>query len=87
MTETTPFTIGAGARCTDGVCGEVTRVVVDPVARAVTHLVIDPKHRPGLGRLVPLRLVDATAGTKSTTRSANGSIRLSCVATTTTRSP
>jgi sporulation protein YlmC with PRC-barrel domain len=62
MTETTPFTIGAGARCTDGVCGEVTRVVVDPVARAVTHLVIDPKHRPGLGRLVPLRLVDATAG-------------------------
>jgi len=62
MTETTPFTIGAGARCTDGVCGEVTRVVVDPVARTVTHLVVDPKHRHGLGRLVPLGLVDAAAG-------------------------
>jgi sporulation protein YlmC with PRC-barrel domain len=62
MAETTPFTIGAGARCTDGVCGEVTRVVVDPVARAVTHLVVDPKHRQGPGRLVPLSLVDATTG-------------------------
>jgi sporulation protein YlmC with PRC-barrel domain len=61
MADPTAFTIGARARCADGVCGEVTRVVVDPVARAVTHLVIDPKHRPGQGRLVPLRLVDAAA--------------------------
>ncbi len=30
MTQTTQFTIGAEARCSDGVCGEVTRVVVDP---------------------------------------------------------
>ena len=58
----TEFTIGAEASCTDGACGEVTRVVVDPVARAVTHLVIEPKHRRGLARLVPLALVDATAG-------------------------
>ena len=28
----TEFTIGAEASCTDGVCGEVTRVVVDPGA-------------------------------------------------------
>ena len=56
------FTIGAEASCTDGVCGEVIRVVVDPVARAVTHLAIEPKHRQGLARLVPLALVDATAG-------------------------
>ncbi len=56
------FTIGAEASCTDGACGEVTRVVVDPVAQAVTHLVIEPKHRRGLARLVPLALVDATAG-------------------------
>ena len=62
MAETTPFTIGADASCTDGVCGEVTRVVVDPVARAVTHLVVEPKHRHGPGRLVPLDLVDATTG-------------------------
>lgn len=60
MAEPTQFTIGADASCTDGVCGEVSRVVVDPVARAVTHLVVEPKHREGLGRLVPLDLVDAT---------------------------
>ena len=62
MAETTQFTIGADASCTDGVCGEVIRVVVDPIARAVTHLVVEPKHRVGLGRLVPLDLVDATTG-------------------------
>jgi sporulation protein YlmC with PRC-barrel domain len=61
MAETTPFTIGADASCTDGVCGEVTRVVVDPLARAVTHLVVGPKHRHGPGRLVPVGLADATA--------------------------
>jgi len=56
------FTIGAGASGSDGACGEVTRVVVDPLTRTVTHLVIEPKHRHGYGRLVPLDLVDATAG-------------------------
>ncbi len=63
MDETTQFMIGAHASCTDGVCGEVIYVVVDPVARAVTHIVVEPKHRQGLGRLVPLALVDATTDT------------------------
>ena len=58
----TQFTIGAEASCTDGVCGEMTRVVIDPIAETVTHLVIEPKHRVGLARLVPLDLVDDTAG-------------------------
>lgn len=64
MAEATPFTIGADAGCTDGVCGQVSRVVVDPVAREVTHLVVRPTHGHGhgLGRLVPLSLVDASAG-------------------------
>jgi hypothetical protein len=62
MAETTPFTIGAGASCSDGACGKVIRVIVDPVARAVTHLVVEPKHRQGLGRLVPLDLIDADGG-------------------------
>jgi sporulation protein YlmC with PRC-barrel domain len=57
--DATQFTIGSEAICTDGACGEVTQVVVDPVAKAVTHLVVEPKHRSGLGRLVPLDLVDA----------------------------
>jgi sporulation protein YlmC with PRC-barrel domain len=69
MAQTTQFTIGAEARCSDGVCGDVTQVVVDPVARAVTHLVVEPKHRQGLGRLVPLNLVDDAS---------SGEVRLSC---------
>ena len=59
MAQTTPFTIGAEARCADGACGKVSSVVLDPVARAVTHLVID---RQGVPRLVPLDLIDATTG-------------------------
>jgi sporulation protein YlmC with PRC-barrel domain len=62
MARTMSFTIGAGASGSDGACGEVTRVVVDPLTRTVTHLVVEPKHRHGYGRLVPLDLVDATAG-------------------------
>ena len=56
------FTIGSAAACSDGPCGEVTRVVVNPVARELTHLVVEPAHRSGLGRLVPLDLVEPGAG-------------------------
>lgn len=59
---TVPFVIGADAICTDGVCGQVSRVVVDPADWAVTHLVVVPSKRQELGRLVPLDLVDAAAG-------------------------
>jgi sporulation protein YlmC with PRC-barrel domain len=62
------FTIGADVSCTDGVCGEVRRVVIDPVARAITHLVVEPKHRHNSGRLVPVDLVGDAAG----------ELRLSC---------
>ncbi|MGI8881204.1 MAG: PRC-barrel domain-containing protein [Jatrophihabitans sp.] len=58
MSQTTQFTIGTEASCSDGVCGEVTRVVVDPVAETLTHLVVEPKHHQGAGRLVPLELLD-----------------------------
>ena len=44
MAQTTSFTIGADVSCTDGGCGKVTCVVVNPVTRAVTHLVIEPRH-------------------------------------------
>jgi sporulation protein YlmC with PRC-barrel domain len=58
MTTTEQFTIGAEASCTDGPCGQVRSVVVDPLAKVVTHLVIEAEHRQGLGRLVPLDLVE-----------------------------
>ena len=62
MADTVQFTIGADVSCSDGACGKVTRVIVDPIAESVTHLVVEPEHRRGLGRLVPLSLVDATDG-------------------------
>jgi sporulation protein YlmC with PRC-barrel domain len=62
MSEPTPFTIGAQARCTDGVCGQVTQVVINPLDETVTHVIVEPEHREGLGRLVPIGLVVANGG-------------------------
>jgi len=62
MDEETEFAMGATASCADGPGGKVSRLIIDPATEAVTHLVIQPKHRLGVGRLVPLDLVDTTAG-------------------------
>jgi sporulation protein YlmC with PRC-barrel domain len=62
------FTIGARASCTDGQCGEVRRLIIDPATDTVTHLVIQPGHRQEAGRLVPVHLVETT----------DGDIRLRC---------
>jgi sporulation protein YlmC with PRC-barrel domain len=61
VTGTTPYTIGAEVRCSDGICGKLARVVIDPVARALTHLVVEPRNRLELGRLVPIALAEPTA--------------------------
>ena len=58
MNDIAQYTIGAEVTCSDGSCGNLSRVVIDPVARTLTHLVVEPKHRQGLGRLVPIELVD-----------------------------
>lgn len=68
MSGTAQYAIGAEVTCADGVCGDLTRVVVDPVARALTHLVVEPKHRQGQARLVPIAMVQET----------DGAIRLAC---------
>ena len=62
MAEAAEFAIGAQASASDGVCGEVSRLIMDPAALTVTHLVIEPKHRRDSGRLVPVHLVDTTTG-------------------------
>jgi len=58
----TEFTLGARASCSDGLCGEVVRAILDPATKTVTHLVIEPKHRKADGRLVPVGLVEAGTG-------------------------
>jgi len=62
MSSAAEFDIGSEVAGSDGVCGVLTRLVVDPVARAVTHLVVEPRHGRGNGHLVPIRYV-TTAGT------------------------
>ena len=37
MGESTEFILGSSVSCSDGPCGELTRLVVDPAPRAVTH--------------------------------------------------
>ena len=69
MADTAEFAIGAEASATDGPVGKVSRVVVDPVAKALTHLVVEPGLRHGPSRLVPLDLVDGGGASE---------VRLSC---------
>lgn len=58
MTNLTQYTIGSEVACGDDVCGKLQRVIVEPIDRVLTHLVVEPKHGRGDGRLVPVGLVD-----------------------------
>jgi hypothetical protein len=53
----THFVLGAKVTCSDGDCGVLHTVVVLPAGPRVTHLVVEPEGRIGLGRLVPVELV------------------------------
>jgi sporulation protein YlmC with PRC-barrel domain len=46
--------LGSVVHCPDGVYGELADVVIDPLKRQVTHLVVAPHHRHDLARLVPV---------------------------------
>jgi sporulation protein YlmC with PRC-barrel domain len=70
MADTTQFTIGTQASGSDGAVGRLIRVIVDPTVEEVTHLVIEPEHRPDRGRLVPISLVEFGG--------AAGELRLRC---------
>ena len=49
--------IGAHVDATDGRCGSLARVIVDPVADVLTHLVVEPGHHEERAQLVPVDLV------------------------------
>ncbi|MFI8460997.1 hypothetical protein [Kitasatospora sp. NPDC085464] len=68
MIEAVPYRIGAEVRCTDEDCGRLDRVVVDPVAAEVTHLVV-------ADRLVPADLVEHPAVPDD---GSDGTLRLRC---------
>lgn len=56
------FKMGAHVEATDGRCGHLTRVIIDPVADSLTHLIVEPGHREIGARLVPLELVAGVDG-------------------------
>ena len=51
------FKIGAHVDATDGRCGHLERVIFNPVADLLTHLVVEPGHHEERARLVPVDLV------------------------------
>jgi hypothetical protein len=68
MAAETEFAIGARASCSDGYCGELRRLIIDPATDTVTHLVIQRGHSKEAARLVPGDLAETT----------DGEIRLHC---------
>jgi sporulation protein YlmC with PRC-barrel domain len=50
----------AGVECTDGVCGVSTHVVINPISKKVTHLVVKQKEFPHIERMVPVEWVTQT---------------------------
>ena len=63
------FKMGAHVEATDGRCGHLTRVIINPVVDSLTHLVVEPGHHEEGARLVP---VDLVAGVE------DDQIRLNC---------
>ena len=56
METTAQFMIGSDVRCADGDCGKLAFVVVDPLAKKLTHLVVKPDSIAEPSRLVPVGL-------------------------------
>src|SRR3954451_23552621 len=46
--------LGSGVHCTDAAFGELADVIVDPISRRVTHLVVEPHGHHERARLVPI---------------------------------
>jgi hypothetical protein len=62
VTQNLAYRIGADASCSDGDCGHLSRIIVNPADWQVTHLVVEPKFGNGAARFVPVGLADATKG-------------------------
>lgn len=54
--------LGEPVHTTDGPFGELADIVVDPAARTVTHLIVQPLHQHRQARLVPIWLADTQGG-------------------------
>jgi sporulation protein YlmC with PRC-barrel domain len=60
VTQSTVYELGVPANCRDGFCGNVTHFVVDSATLEVSHLIVEPELGSRKGKLVPIRLVEAS---------------------------
>ncbi len=51
--------LGSSVRCSDASFGELADVIVDPISRCVTHVVVAPHGQQDRARLVPIERVSA----------------------------
>jgi sporulation protein YlmC with PRC-barrel domain len=54
--------LGSPVRCSDAAFGRLADVVVDPISRRLTHLVVEPRDSSAHSRLVPVGLAQGGAG-------------------------
>jgi sporulation protein YlmC with PRC-barrel domain len=54
--------LGAPVHCSNEELGELADVVIDPVRKRITHLVVQPRHEHGVARLVPIELAEGGKG-------------------------
>jgi hypothetical protein len=52
--------LGARVQCTDGHGGSVTRLIVEPQARRLTHIVVQDRTVPAIEHLVPVAWIVGT---------------------------
>jgi hypothetical protein len=72
------FRLEAEVRCADGDCGKLRTLVIRRGDDAVTHLVVEPAHREGPSKIVPLGLVDASLVNTGGAGTAKDEVRLRC---------
>ena len=71
------FRLEAEVRGADGDCGKLMTLVINR-GDAVTHLVVEPVHRAGPSKIVPLGLVDFGGADPGGAGTAEGEVRLRC---------
>lgn len=57
------YRIGCTVCCGEVVCGELSRVIVDPIGQTLTHLVVSTERRTATPCLVPIDLVEEAGET------------------------
>lgn len=69
MNQRTDIPLGKDVYCTDGLAGQSSHLILNPLNRQVTHLVVKKRRFPHSDHVVPMELVAETTGSL---------IRLSC---------